>query len=186
MRIPTRETAPRLAMTIVFAITLASAAFITPVSQGSVRAQETTPAAGGQPADPFAGVTLEPVGSITPNVAPDHALSIIRITMEPGAEIPAHHHPGAVILVVEEGTFGTTMVVGEGQITRANAAGTPPPTEAVSAGDDVIMQPGDVLTYEGAVHTMGNAGDEPLVLLAAVLLATDQPAFMFVMGTPSP
>jgi quercetin dioxygenase-like cupin family protein len=112
-------------------------------------------------------------------------LSVIRLTFEPGAEIPAHHHPGAVVLRVEEGAFGTTFVEGEGQITRASANGTPI-AESVAAGDDLVLQAGDVLTYEGAIHTMRNAGDEPLVLLASVLLAADQPAFIFQQGTPTP
>jgi quercetin dioxygenase-like cupin family protein len=112
-------------------------------------------------------------------------LSVIRLTFEPGAEIPAHRHPGAVVLRVEEGAFGTSFVEGEGQIARAGVDGTPA-AEAVAAGDDLVLQAGDVLTYEGAMHTMRNAGDEPLVLLASVLLAADQPAFIFPSGTPTP
>lgn len=172
-------------MTIVVAATLAGAVLVAPGAIGIVAAQEASSAAAEQSADPFAGVTIEPLGSIVPSAATDDALSVIRLSFEPGAEIPAHHHPGAVVLRVEEGAFGTTFVAGEGQITRASADGTPT-TEALATGDGVVLQVGDVLTYEGAVHTMRNAGDEPLVLLASVLLAADQPAFIFQMGTPTP
>lgn len=164
---------------LAFALTLALSGVL------GTAAQEATPPA---TADPFAGVTLEPLGGIVPQAAPDSTLSAIRITMEPGSLIPAHRHPGAVILRIVDGSFGTTFVEGEGQITRAAVDGTPQPAETIAAGDDAVLNPGDVLTYEGAVHTMANAGDEPLVLLATVLLATDQPAFIFQMdmGTPAP
>jgi quercetin dioxygenase-like cupin family protein len=171
-------------MNVALGAALVSAALVAP-GTASVAAQEASPAAAEQPADPFAGVTIAPLGSIAPSVAADHALSVIRLTLEPGAEIPAHYHPGAVVLRVEEGAFGTTFVEGEGQITRASADGTPI-AESVAAGDDLVLQAGDVLTYEGAIHTMRNAGDEPLVLLASVLLAADQPAFIFQQGTPTP
>ena len=172
-------------MTIAVTAALAGAVLVAPGATGIVAAHEASPAAAEQPADPFAGVSIEPLGSIVPSAAMDDTLSVIRLTFEPGAEIPAHHHPGAVVLRVEEGAFGTTFVAGEGQIARASMDGTPT-TEAVATGDDVVLQAGDVLTYEGAMHTMRNAGAEPLVLLASVLLATDQPAFIFQMGTPTP
>jgi quercetin dioxygenase-like cupin family protein len=183
-RVAWKRTPSRL-MAIALGVALAGAVQVAPGATGSVAAQEASPATIEQPADPFAGVIIEPLGSIVPSAATNHTLSAIRLTFEPGAEIPAHHHPGAVVLRVEEGAFGTTFVAGEGQIARASSDGTPT-TEAVAAGNDVILQAGDVLTYEGAVHTMRNAGDEPLVLLASVLLATDQPAFIFQMGTPTP
>lgn len=176
----------RHVLAIVLLLSLLGPAAVLP--QQITAAQEGSPEAGAPMADPFAGVTLEPLGSIAPSVAADHGLSFIRITMEPGAIIPAHQHPGAVVLFIEEGTFGSTFSGGEGEITRVGQPGTPGPVETVAAGDALTMQPGDVLTYEGAVHTMENPGDEPLVLLATVLLAADQPAFIFAMdmGTPTP
>jgi quercetin dioxygenase-like cupin family protein len=178
----------RQGLTLALAISLTSATLISPSSPIAASAQESTPAVAEQPPDPFAGVTLEPLGSIAPSVASDYGLSFIRIIMEPGAEIPAHHHPGAVVLYIQDGMFSSTFSAGEGQITQASHDGTPSPTEPVAAGDELLMEPGDVLTYEGAVHTMGNPGNEPLVLLATVLLDADQPAFIFAMdmGTPTP
>src|SRR5690606_3951275 len=47
--------------------------------------------------DPLAGTTIEALGSHAPSAAPERALVFLRITMEPGTQIPAHHHPGAVV-----------------------------------------------------------------------------------------
>ncbi len=152
MRQLARKRAPHPFRTIALATILAGAALVAPSGTGIVSAQKASPAAAEQPADPFAGVTIEPLGSLAPSVAPDHALSVIRLTFEPGTDIPAHRHPGAVVLRVEEGAFGTTFVEGEGQITRASGDGTPT-AESVAAGDDVVLQAGDVLTYEGAIPT---------------------------------
>lgn len=64
-------------------------------------------------------------------------LVLLRITMEPGASIDAHGHPGAVTLHVESGVFGTGFVEGSGIVTRAADAGTPAPTEETAPGCDV-------------------------------------------------
>lgn len=126
--------------------------------------------------DPFAGTTTEILGSIAPTTAEGQALVFLRITMEPGASIAAHNHPGSVILVVDAGTFGTEFTQGEGQITRSGEENA----QTVRPGTEHVMEVGDSLAYDGsAAHTMVNAGDEPLVLLVSALLDSDQPGFLF-------
>ena len=129
--------------------------------------------------DPFAGVTIETLGSIAPDDMPGQALVLLRLTLEPGASIAAHGHPGVVVLFVESGTFGTEFTRGEGTITRAAQAGEPT-TEQAGMGAEQLLEPGDSVAYgETAAHTMRNAGDEPLVLLVSALLSTDDPGFLF-------
>src|SRR3954463_9620664 len=82
------------------------------------RAQDATPTP-----DPFAGVTIETLGSGMPTNSEGNALVLLRITMQPGALIPIHHHPGQVILYVESGQFGTTFGDGDAMITRAVTEG---------------------------------------------------------------
>lgn len=130
---------------------------------------------GGDASDPLAGTTVEALGSIGPDAAPDHALAYLRLTLAPGEVIPAHHHPGAVVLVVESGLFETTFTEGEAVVMRG--AGTV--EEAVSAGETTLLEPDDSLAYENASHTMTNAGDDPLVLRVAALLAAGEPGFIF-------
>jgi quercetin dioxygenase-like cupin family protein len=126
--------------------------------------------------DPFAGTTTETLGSTIPDTAEGQALVFLRITMEPGARIDAHNHPGSVILVVDSGTFGTEFTQGEGQITRSGEENA----QTVRSGTEQILEAGDSIAYGGnAAHTMVNAGDEPLVLLVSALLDPDQPGFLF-------
>ena len=154
------------------------------IGAGATAAHDLT-----QEADPFAGVTIEALGGGPSALAPDYNLVLLRITMEPGANIPPHRHPGEVVLSVDTGTFGTTFVDGGGTISRATTPGTPAATESVTVGTENILEAGDSLAYgEAAAHTMTNPGDEPLVLLISAILAPDQPGFMFMdmTGTPAP
>ena len=128
-----------------------------------------------QEPDPMAGTTVEALGSFAPSAASDKALLLLRITMEPGAAIPFHQHPGAVVVTVQSGTFGTEFGEGEGTLTRSDGT-----TETVSAGGTATMQAGDTLAYEGAVHTMVNEGDDAVVLLVSALLDPNQPGFIFM------
>jgi quercetin dioxygenase-like cupin family protein len=140
----------------------------------AARAQEASPTP-----DPFAGVTIEQLGSGMPANAPGYSLVLLRIMMAPGALIPRHVHPGQVILYVESGTFGTTFGEGDAVITRAATEGTPV-AETPTPNVEVMMNPGDSVSYSKVTtHIMHNPGDEPLVLLVSALLSSDQPGFLF-------
>ena len=125
--------------------------------------------------DPFAGVTIESLGAASPAVAPGHALVFLRLTLQPGAHIASHSHPGDVILVVERGAFTTAFTQGEGTLTRVGAE-----PAAIVTGSVETLHPGDSLAYDGSAgHTMVNEGDEPLVLLVSALLDGEQDGFLF-------
>lgn len=137
-------------------------------------------AAGSTPTpDPFAGVAIETLGSGLPTAAKGNTLVLLRITMQPGALIPVHHHPGQVILFVQSGTFGTTFGDGDAVITRAATQGTPVAGPAKS-GVEEIMNEDDSVSYSAVTtHIMHNPGDKPLVLLVSALLTAGQPGFIF-------
>src|SRR5690606_13256885 len=145
-------------------------ALLAPLLGGAALAQDQ---------DPLAGTTIEALGSLAPSAAPGRALVFLRITMEPGTEIPAHQHPGAVVVVVESGVFGTRLIEGSGTLTRHAEAGAQVSSEELSGGSEATLEPGDSFAYEAAVHTMFNAGDDPLVLLVSALLAPERPGFIF-------
>jgi mannose-6-phosphate isomerase-like protein (cupin superfamily) len=78
--------------------------------------------------------------------APDSAITITRVTMEPGAVSTRHGHPRAEqIWLVERGT-GTLLMDGD--------------AEAELRAGDVIRTP------PGETHGVINTGPEPLVYLA--------------------
>jgi mannose-6-phosphate isomerase-like protein (cupin superfamily) len=137
--------------------------------------------------DPLAGTTVEVIGGIEPLMAEGRMLVLLKITMEPGAEIDAHSHPGAVVIMVDSGVFETTFIHGEGVVTRASTDGTPGATEQAATDVEIVMNPGDSLAYDQtAGHTMVNGSDEPLVLLVSALLASDEQGFLFEdHGTPA-
>ena len=104
----------------------------------AARAQDATPAAAGP-----VGVTAELLGSGQPSVASGHELSLRRITIAPGGGIPAHTHPGALVIYLESGSWGYTALDEGTQLTRAAVNGTPGPTEEMAVGEEIILNAGD-------------------------------------------
>ncbi|MFN8592155.1 MAG: cupin domain-containing protein [Thermomicrobiales bacterium] len=142
---------------------------------GSSRAQEATPPA---------PITVSVLGKGMPAAAPGQYLELDRVAFAPGASIPTHIHPGAYLLYVESGDFGFTVLQGQAQLSHAGATTAQP----IDPGPEVVAHAGDVI-YEdaGVVHAARNAGDGPLVLLTAGLLADTMPSLIptNAEGTPT-
>lgn len=105
---------------------------------------------------------------------------LLRITLDPGASVPMHTHPGLEFDYVESGTLttrsdGASIVNVDGQQIET----TEPQT--LSAGD-WVHYPADV------GMNLANEGDEPLVLLSAVVLsvgADTQSTITYTEGDPT-
>ena len=140
-------------------------------------AQHATPTA--------AEITVEALGAGLPAGTPGRQLILARMTFPAVSILHAHTHPGPVVAFVESGTFGFTPVVGEAsQIMRADAPGTP---EAPTVGAEVLLAAGDALFHDEEVVGIDRAvGDEPAVLLLAVLFDPTKPLYHLVEGTPTP
>jgi hypothetical protein len=157
-----------------------------------VRAQDATPAA--SPAAGPVGVTAELLGSGETSIAPGHELSLRRITIAPGGGIPAHTHPGALVIYLESGTWGYIALTEGTQLTRAAVNGTPSPTEEMAVGEEIILNPGDWIYVEDPSDDIRNAGNEPVVLWVAGLTRVGEPfttimtdmAGMEMGATPAP
>jgi hypothetical protein len=154
-----------------------AAALAAALAARGVAAQHATPAAG--------ELTVEPLGAGMPAGTPGRQLILARMTFPAGFTLHAHTHPGPVVAFVESGTFGFTPVVGEAsQVTRADTPGTP---EAPTVGAEVLLAAGDALFHDEEVVGIDRAvGDEPAVLLLAVLFDPTQPLYHLVEGTPTP
>lgn len=153
-------------------------------------AQDATP-----PAGPFAAIELAPgvqaeVFAGVPSArAPGQTLYLARFTFQPGAEIFAHSHPSTTLLVVESGTFGWTLQQGTAQVVRGAAAGGTQTEDLTQPGAEVLLDPGDAISYEDdVVHTARGAGDGPTVVLGTFVVEAGQPLLMPVdmpmNGTP--
>jgi hypothetical protein len=143
-------------------------------------AQDTTPEA--------MELVVEALGAGLPSGTPGRQLILARATFPAGFTLPAHTHPGPVVAFVESGTYGFTPVTGDAsQVTRATAPGTP---EVPSLGTEILLAPGDALFHDEDVAGIDRAvGDEPMVLLLAVLFDPAQPLYHLVHvdeGTPAP
>ncbi len=137
-----------------------------------VSAQEASPAvtSGGA-----VGVTAAPMGGGLPASAPGLELTLRRITIAPDGGIPAHSHPGALVIVVEAGTFGYIALGGTAQLTRAAVGDTPTPAESMPIGTEVIVHPGDSIFVEDPQDAIRNAGNDDVVLLVAGLTRQGEP-----------
>jgi hypothetical protein len=65
-----------------------------------------------------------------------------RFTFEPGGEIFPHGHPGTVVLSVDSGTFGWTLVQGTAYVVRGAGTGGTEVETVTEAGAEVILDPG--------------------------------------------
>jgi quercetin dioxygenase-like cupin family protein len=144
-------------------------------------AQDATPSGEAAP------VTLEMLGSAPAADAPGMNLVLARVTLAPGAVVPAHRHPGQLVVTVESGTLAYT-ILDEGRSLRAGA-GTPTAAEVIEPGAEATLGPGEWFVYEAnVVHMDRNPGDEPAVVLITGLVAADQPFLIPVdmdMATPA-
>src|SRR5215210_2333631 len=150
------------------------------VARGLAAAQDASP----EPAE----LVVEALGAGMPTGTPGRQLILARATFPTGFTLPAHTHPGPVVAFVESGTYGFTPVIGEAsQVTRATAPGTP---EVPTLGTEVLLSAGDALFHDEEVVGIDRAvGEEPMVLLLAVLFDPTQPLYHFAQvdeGTPAP
>jgi quercetin dioxygenase-like cupin family protein len=151
-------------------------------------AQDTTPAAGP------VGVTSTLFGSGQPSLVPGHELSLRRVMIEPGGGIPAHTHPGALVIYLESGSWGYIPLGGVAHLTRAAVNGTPSPIEDMVMGAEIVLSAGDWIYVEDPADDIRNAGDEPVVLWIAALTPVGEPFTtlmpemdgMMTAGTPTP
>jgi quercetin dioxygenase-like cupin family protein len=111
--------------------------------------------------------------------APQQTVYIARFTFEPGSEIYPHGHPGTVVLAVESGSFGWTLVEGTAHVVRGAGSGGTEVEDVTEAGIEVILEPGDAIYYEAdVIHTARDAGEEPAIVLATLVLQAGEPLLM--------
>ncbi len=159
----------RTILTVIVPLVLVVGALLVNAS-GHIGAQQGTPAEGTPAAGAPTGVTIEVLGRGASAMVPDRELLLRRRTFAPGASTAPHPADGPVVLGVESGTVGFTVVEGAAQLSRAAASGTPGPTETVAAGTEAILTPGDAVFYdEGVVHVVRNNGDGVAVTVEARL-----------------
>jgi quercetin dioxygenase-like cupin family protein len=169
--------------TFAAAVTLAVAAGTGPVLAAHETAPpgSTTPPAGPITVTELApGVTAEVFAAAPSDRAADQTVYLARFVFQGGSEIFPHSHPGTVVLGVESGTFGWTLLEGTAHVVRGAAAGNTGPIEDVTdPGTEVLLEVGDAIYYEDDVtHAARSATDEPAVVFGTLVLTTGEPLLM--------
>jgi hypothetical protein len=122
------------------------------------------------------GVTAEIFASAPSDRAPDQTVYLARFVFEPGMEIFPHSHPGTVVLGVESGTLGWTLLEGTAHVVRGAAAGNTEVEDVTEPGTEVTLEVGDAIYYEDdVIHTARGASADPAVVLGTLVLTTGEP-----------
>jgi mannose-6-phosphate isomerase-like protein (cupin superfamily) len=108
-------------------------------------------------------ISSEVLGHATPAAIDNPELSLGRVTIMPGAEVPMHYHPGTQIGVVVQGTLTYTVFTGQVVLYRAGDSSAPP--QPIQPGETVQVGPGDALVEPPVSHHQGrNDGKVPIVI----------------------
>jgi hypothetical protein len=146
-------------------------------AHGLATAQGATPAAD--------EILVESLGAGLPAGTPGRQLILARMTFPAEFVLAAHTHPGPVVVSVVSGTFGSTAL--DGTTRAVTRAANPDAPEEWPIGTEVLLAAGDALFHdEDWVGIDRAVGDEPCVLLLAVLFDPTMPLAHLVMGTPTP
>lgn len=122
--------------------------------------------------DVLPGVVVEALGQSPVVGEGNDDLVLLRVTIEPGASIPASDGSRAAVILIEEGRVEVVLDSGEANLTLAGGNGTVP----LASGNGTILAPGDAISSgEGARVGLHNAGDVEAMLLYAAVAASADP-----------
>ena len=120
-------------------------------------------------ADVLPGIAVETLGRSPIGEEGGDELVLLRVTIEPGASLPASDELRAAVVVLEEGRGGVALegAAGEANLTLASGNGSVP----LTPGAETILAPGDTVSSgEGAALALRNAGDGEAILLYAAVV----------------
>jgi quercetin dioxygenase-like cupin family protein len=133
------------------------------------------------PAGSAAHVVRDVLAAGQPSVAPDENLELVRYTIAPHTALAPHHHPGMQLALIESGRLTYSVI--EGTITIHETDGS---TRTIGPGETGTIEAGEwIAETESIVHFGANDTDSPVVILAASLLAADEPPAIPVSPAPS-
>jgi quercetin dioxygenase-like cupin family protein len=157
--VPSSRRLPRLAALLVAASLVAGCG-----------AGEASGAGGAADAAPSDAIRVS-LASALPANAPGQQLYLEEVTISPGVTLPKHIHEGTQIANIRNGTLIYVIESGTADVTRADGTEeqfTGPLTIELNAGDSIVER-------EDLVHYSQNPGDEPIVIILAVLLREGAP-----------
>jgi len=136
---------------------------------------------GATPAYGQTGVSSQILAHASPVAVADPELSLARVTLDPGAVIPLHEHPGTQLATILAGELTYSVMTGTIMLVGADGSDLEIPngdTVTLRAGDAVIEQP-------GSLHQARNDGTEQVVISIAALFPAGAPRTSYAEATPT-
>lgn len=111
-----------------------------------------------------------------PPGAPNRTLGLGKVVVMPGAVLARHHHPGAQLGYIAEGTLTYTVETGSATVLKGSGE-DPTVVKRLKPGQTYRVRAGLWLREEqGEIHHASNAGAVPVVIYLATLFKTGKPA----------
>jgi mannose-6-phosphate isomerase-like protein (cupin superfamily) len=115
----------------------------------------------------------------TVSVVEGERLMLLRFTLEPGASIRAHSHSGPALFTVVSGALQVELIRGAATVNRGNVE------EPAEVGTMTYLYDGESITFApNAGKIVANDSAEPLVLIASILLGSNEPVFDYDYWSP--
>jgi hypothetical protein len=116
------------------------------------------------------GVVRTDLGVAEPGSASGQELGLWHYTINVGAELAPHTHPGTQLARVTAGELEYSVISGEGRLLRADGS-----VEAMGPGTYVLATGDGVIENPELVHFGANRTDEVVTLISATLYPADAP-----------
>ena len=103
-------------------------------------------------------------------------LGLESVTIPAGIRLPKHRHPGTQVATILKGTLEYHVYAGTVPVYRVDATGNPALVRTLHAGQTGVIHAGQSLVEQpNDIHSSGNPGKVPIVVLIATLFGPGAP-----------
>lgn len=113
-----------------------------------------------------------------PAGARGYTLGLSRVTVDPGAELALHRHPGTQIATIERGTLTYWVLRGAVQVRRGDPDSPAGASlvRTIGAGERGVVRTGDwIVERPGTIHHAANRGRTEISILISTLFRDGAP-----------
>jgi len=113
---------------------------------------------------------------VDPPGAKGRTLSLSRVDVPPGAELPLHRHPGVQIARIARGVLTYTVVTGRVNVWRGNPEVKAIKVRTIAAGQTAPVRSGQwIVEKPGTIHRAANRGKAGIVIYISSLFRDGAP-----------
>jgi quercetin dioxygenase-like cupin family protein len=99
-----------------------------------------------------------------------------RVAVEPGAELPVHHHLGTQVARIQAGVLDYTVRRGNVVVRQGQSDGEPRVVRRIVAGQTAHLTAGDwIVEQPSDIHQATNRGRDVVIIYIATLLRSGAP-----------